>query len=73
MTKDPYNGEELTDDDLQNEIELVGDLVVAASSSEGPLSEAEIDRLLGVAEQPHAARPEKHRRSRKTAASPRTA
>ena len=38
----------LTDDDLQSEIELVGDLVVAATSSDGPMPQAEIDRLLGV-------------------------
>ncbi|NMM25253.1 MAG: hypothetical protein HHJ11_17560 [Phycicoccus sp.] len=38
----------LTDGELQSEIELVGDLVVAASSSEGPLPQEEIDRLLGV-------------------------
>jgi hypothetical protein len=38
----------LTDDDLQSEIELVGDLVVAATSSDGPMPQEEIDRLLGV-------------------------
>jgi len=38
----------LTDDDLQSEIELVGDLVVGATSSDGPLAQGEIDRLLGV-------------------------
>ena len=38
----------LTDDDLQSEIELVGDLVVAATSSDGPMTQDEIDRLLGV-------------------------
>jgi hypothetical protein len=42
------SGENLTDDDLQSEIELVGDLVVAATSSTGPLTQDEIDRLLGV-------------------------
>ena len=41
-------GDNLTDDDLQSEIELVGDLVVAATSSDGPLPQDEIDRLLGV-------------------------
>jgi hypothetical protein len=39
---------ELTDSDLRSEIELVGDLVVAAAGSEGPLTEEEIDRVLGV-------------------------
>lgn len=38
----------LTDGALQSEIELVGDLVVAATSSDGPLPQQEIDRLLGV-------------------------
>ena len=38
----------LTDGELQSEIELVGDLVVAATSSDGPLPQEEIDRLLGV-------------------------
>jgi hypothetical protein len=38
----------LTDGELQSEIELVGDLVVAASSSDGPLSQNDIDHILGV-------------------------
>jgi hypothetical protein len=41
-------GDNLTDDELQSEIELVGDLVVAATSSDGPLPQDEIDRLLGI-------------------------
>jgi hypothetical protein len=41
-------GDNLTDDELQSEIELVGDLVVAATSSDGPMPQDEIDRLLGV-------------------------
>jgi hypothetical protein len=49
MTTDPHAGAELTDDALQGEIELVGDLVVAASGSEGPLSDDEIDAALGIA------------------------
>ena len=48
MTTDPRAGADLTDDALQNEIELVGDLVVAASASERPLTEAEIDEALGI-------------------------
>jgi hypothetical protein len=40
--------DELQDTDLRDEIELVADLVVAASASDGPLSLAEIDRILGV-------------------------
>ena len=42
------HSDNLTDIDLQSEIELVGDLVVAATSSDGPLPQGEIDRLLGV-------------------------
>jgi hypothetical protein len=38
----------LTDNDLQSEIELVGDLVVAVSSREGRLPQDEVDLLLGV-------------------------
>ncbi|SES22666.1 hypothetical protein SAMN05216199_2431 [Pedococcus cremeus] len=48
MAPDPIVGADLTDGALQDEIELVGDLVVAASASEGPLSEDEIDEVLGV-------------------------
>ena len=38
----------LTDDDLESEIELVSELVVAATSSEGPLQQDEVDHILGV-------------------------
>jgi len=38
----------LTDDDLVSEIELVSRLVVAATSSDGPLHQDEVDHLLGV-------------------------
>lgn len=48
MTTDPHAGAELTDDALQDEIELVGDLVVVASASERPLTDDEIDHALGV-------------------------
>lgn len=40
---------ELTDTVLRDEIELVADLVVVASSSPSRLSEAEIDEVLGLA------------------------
>lgn len=40
--------ENLTDDDLKSEIEMVSDLVVAATSSDGPLNQAEVDLLLGI-------------------------
>lgn len=42
------NDDNLTDNDLQSEIELVGDLVVGATASDGPLSQDEVDRILGV-------------------------
>ncbi|HET8601344.1 MAG TPA: hypothetical protein VFL99_13530 [Segeticoccus sp.] len=48
MTSEGTAGDPLTDAALQSEIELVGDLVAAASESKGPLGEREIDRLLGV-------------------------
>jgi hypothetical protein len=48
MPAHDQSGENLTDDDLQSEIELVGDLVVAATSSTGPLTQEQIDQLLGV-------------------------
>lgn len=38
----------LADPDLAEEIELYTDVVVAASESEGPLPEVELDRVLGV-------------------------
>ena len=47
-THDPQDEDELTDDDLESEIELVSELVVAASSSERPLHQDEVDQLLGV-------------------------
>jgi hypothetical protein len=50
MTTDPDASGDLTDDALQGEIELVGDLVVAASASERPLTDEEIDRALGLVE-----------------------
>lgn len=39
---------ELVDAALRDEIELVSDLVVAASSAERHLTRAEVDRLLGI-------------------------
>lgn len=38
----------LADDDLAAEIEMYGELVVAASEAEGELTQPQIDRLLGV-------------------------
>jgi hypothetical protein len=39
---------DLTDEALREEIELVGELVVAATASRGRLGQAELDVLLGV-------------------------
>jgi hypothetical protein len=41
--------DDLTDDDLESEIELVGRLVVAATSSQRSLRQDEVDHLLGLA------------------------
>lgn len=38
----------LNDPDLLDEIELYGELVIAASASREPLAQDEIDRVLGV-------------------------
>jgi hypothetical protein len=38
----------LTDDDLESEIELVSELVLAATSSDRPLHQDEVDHILGV-------------------------
>jgi hypothetical protein len=37
----------LNDEQLEHEIRLVGDLVLAASQSEGPLSDEALDAILG--------------------------
>ena len=39
----------MTDHLALAEIELYGELVIAASASEGPLPQAQIDAILGVA------------------------
>ena len=44
----PSGDARLQDPQVLDEIELYGDLVIAASSSEEPLSRAEIDRVLGL-------------------------
>ena len=38
----------LHDEQLENEIKLVGDLVLAASQSEEPLPQEKIDEILGI-------------------------
>ena len=53
MATDRTGGGELTDGALQEEIELVGELVVAASASERPLTDEEIDRVLGIEGERH--------------------
>jgi hypothetical protein len=42
----------LEDGDLLQEVELTTNLIIAASESEGPLSQAEIDAILGVGQPP---------------------
>jgi hypothetical protein len=48
---DPQASDELRDAALHEEIELVGQLVVAATSTPHRLSQSEIDRVLGVGQQ----------------------
>jgi hypothetical protein len=48
-THDDRPDDSLTDDALESEIELVSELVVAATSSDRPLHQDEVDHLLGVA------------------------
>ena len=43
-----HDDEELRDAALHDEIELVGELIVAASTVDGPLSDSEIDDALGI-------------------------
>jgi hypothetical protein len=44
----PSGDGRLQDPQVLDEIELYGELVIAASSSEEPLSRDEIDRVLGL-------------------------
>jgi len=48
-THDDKPDDSMKDDALESEIELVSELVVAATSSDRPLHQDEVDRLLGVA------------------------
>ncbi|WP_404352251.1 hypothetical protein LG324_04760 [Phycicoccus jejuensis] len=48
----------LTDDALQEEIELVGALVLEASASDGPMDQEHIDAVLGVGEGDAPAEPD---------------
>jgi hypothetical protein len=45
----------LEDDDLLGEVELTTTLIIAASESDEHLTQAEIDRLLGVTPKPPTA------------------
>lgn len=47
----------LEDDDLLGEVELTTTLIIAASESDGHLSQEEVDRLLGVTPVPPPATP----------------
>ena len=47
MTTDPLDVE-LDDRDLRDEVDLTASLIVAANQSDGPLTQEEIDRLLGL-------------------------
>jgi hypothetical protein len=49
MTPEEERSGDLLDVDLADEIELVSDLVVAASSTTRHFTEAEVDALLGIA------------------------
>lgn len=40
--------QELTDEALRQEIELVGELVVAASAASGRMCQEDVDEVLGV-------------------------
>ena len=57
MTADSPPEKELTDTALHEEIELVGDLVVAATSKGDRLTQPEIDHVLGVDLDPEPAEP----------------
>ena len=47
----------LEDPELLAEVELTTNLIIAASESEASLSQAEVDRLLGIVETPFPQRP----------------
>jgi hypothetical protein len=47
VTSDPFDVE-LQDDVLLAEVELTANLIVAANQSDEPLSQEQIDRILGL-------------------------
>ena len=62
----------LEDTDLLDEVELTTDLIIAATESDLPLSTAEIDRLLGIAQVGETSRGCSSALPRSTAPSPRS-
>ena len=42
----------LTDSDLLTEVEMTTNLIIAASEADGPLSQDEIDKILGLDSDP---------------------
>ncbi len=56
MNSHGRRGDTLTDSELRSEIELVGNLVAAAGSYDGPMAQGDIDRLLGVSHRRHVTR-----------------
>lgn len=55
MTREDEGARDLLDTDLRDEIELVSDLVVAASGSDRHFTREEVDSLLGLCEEPSGA------------------
>ena len=47
----------LEDSELLAEVELTTNLIIAASESEASLSQAEVDRLLGIVDSPFPQQP----------------
>ncbi|MGI8888163.1 MAG: hypothetical protein ACR2GB_04205 [Nocardioidaceae bacterium] len=43
---------DIHDRDVLNEIEMMTNLIIATSESDGPLTQNQIDFILGVSEQP---------------------
>ena len=49
--KEPsLNGKDLTDDELKDEIRLLGDVIAAVAGQHAPLSEEQVDEVLGLSE-----------------------
>lgn len=52
----PFSDVRVHDLVVFDEIELYGELIIAASQSDGPLTQAEIDAVLGIGTAPHGNR-----------------